>query len=192
MSSLKATKAKAKSTTSAKPTTKARATSVASKKSMSGEDKAAFVKAMWDGLPSKDGASKGKKAAASSATSKRTAAQKTSAKAPQRAEVLRKMTAPAAVKNTALSQQALAVAAALEHGLAASDISQLQPHALQKLMSALCRYYGAQVENDTHEALLGSGSLVTATDVMVVCGALLKAVDLQVFELGMWQAWSGR
>jgi hypothetical protein len=32
----------------------------------------------------------------------------------------------------------------------------------------------------------------TATDVMVTVTAMLKAVNLQVFELGMWQAWSGR
>ena len=33
---------------------------------------------------------------------------------------------------------------------------------------------------------------VTATEVMVTVTAMLKAVNLQVFELGMWQAWSGR
>jgi hypothetical protein len=33
---------------------------------------------------------------------------------------------------------------------------------------------------------------VTATDVMVTCTAMLKAVNLQLFELGMWQSWSGR
>jgi len=27
---------------------------------------------------------------------------------------------------------------------------------------------------------------------MVTVTAMLKAVNLQVFELGMWQAWSGR
>jgi hypothetical protein len=32
----------------------------------------------------------------------------------------------------------------------------------------------------------------TATEVMVAVTAMLKAVNLQVFELGMWQAWSGR
>jgi hypothetical protein len=31
----------------------------------------------------------------------------------------------------------------------------------------------------------------TATEVMVTVTAMLKAVNLQVFELGMWQAWSG-
>ena len=33
---------------------------------------------------------------------------------------------------------------------------------------------------------------VTATDVMVTATAMLKAVNLQVFELGMWQTWSGK
>ena len=33
---------------------------------------------------------------------------------------------------------------------------------------------------------------VTATEVMVTVTAMLKAANLQVFELGMWQAWSGR
>ena len=32
---------------------------------------------------------------------------------------------------------------------------------------------------------------MTATEVMVTVTAMLKAVNLQVFELGMWQAWSG-
>lgn len=32
----------------------------------------------------------------------------------------------------------------------------------------------------------------SATEVMVAVTAMLKAVNLQVFELGMWQAWSGR
>ena len=32
----------------------------------------------------------------------------------------------------------------------------------------------------------------TATEVMVTVTAMLKAVNLQVFELGMWQAWSGK
>jgi len=32
----------------------------------------------------------------------------------------------------------------------------------------------------------------SATDVMIAVTAMLKAVNLQLFELGMWQAWSGR
>ncbi len=32
----------------------------------------------------------------------------------------------------------------------------------------------------------------TATEVMVTVTAMMKAVNLQVFELGMWQSWSGK
>jgi hypothetical protein len=37
-----------------------------------------------------------------------------------------------------------------------------------------------------------STDAATATEVMVTVTAMLKAVNLQVFELGMWQAWSGK
>jgi hypothetical protein len=33
---------------------------------------------------------------------------------------------------------------------------------------------------------------VSATDVMITASGLLKSADLQVFELGMWQSWTGR
>ncbi len=33
---------------------------------------------------------------------------------------------------------------------------------------------------------------MTATEVMVTVTAMLKAVNLQVFELGMWQSWAGK
>jgi hypothetical protein len=32
---------------------------------------------------------------------------------------------------------------------------------------------------------------ITSTDLMVAASQLLKAGDLQVFELGMWQSWTG-
>jgi hypothetical protein len=33
---------------------------------------------------------------------------------------------------------------------------------------------------------------VTSTDVMNTASGLLKAANLAVFELGMWQSWTGR
>lgn len=33
---------------------------------------------------------------------------------------------------------------------------------------------------------------MTATDVMIATTAMLKAVNVQIFELGMWQAWAGK
>ena len=141
-------------------------------------EKAAFVKAMWHGVQPK-----------AEAGAKKT---KTPKAAAPKVEVLRKIPAKKAPVNTALSAQALALAKLIEKAFVADEIDQLQPHALQALMEALCRTYAAQVEADIHEGVISHNSLVSATDVMVVCGALLKAVDLQVFELGMWQTWSGR
>ena len=33
---------------------------------------------------------------------------------------------------------------------------------------------------------------VTPTEVMVTASGLLRAANLAVFELGMWQSWTGR
>ena len=33
---------------------------------------------------------------------------------------------------------------------------------------------------------------VTPTEVMTTASGLLRAVNLAVFELGMWQSWTGR
>jgi hypothetical protein len=39
---------------------------------------------------------------------------------------------------------------------------------------------------------LADRSRVSSTDVMVSASGLLKAANLAVFELGMWQSWTGR
>jgi NAD(P)-dependent dehydrogenase (short-subunit alcohol dehydrogenase family) len=88
------------------------------------------------------------------------------------------------------SEEALRVAAMIEKALADGDLNCLQPHAQQALIGALCRLYAANSEAGNRYPIVGGRTAVTATDVMVMCGALLKAVDLQVFELGMWQSWS--
>ena len=54
-----------------------------------------------------------------------------------------------------------------------------------------CRLYTARVEaHETIDAVPKNS--ISATDVMVTASGLLKAVDLAVFELGMWQSWTGR
>jgi len=81
------------------------------------------------------------------------------------------------------------LAAAIQRGLTAGDHDALSPGALQNLMTAACRLYSAQVE-------AGSTALpvneVTSTDIMVTASGLLRAGNLAVFELGMWQSWTGR
>ena len=64
--------------------------------------------------------------------------------------------------------------------------------ALQALMGAVCKTYAAQVEAGSDTLPLPMRGGATATDVMVTASGLLKAANLAVFELGMWQSWTGR
>jgi outer membrane biosynthesis protein TonB len=68
----------------------------------------------------------------------------------------------------------------------------LSEAALQALMAAVCRSYSAQIEAGGNFPPLANRSRVTSTDVMVTASGLLKAANLAVFELGMWQSWTGR
>lgn len=139
---------------------------------LSGEDKAHFVKAMWEGVkpPETEG----------------------SVHAPH-VEVLRRIPAPTtpASRQTPESDEARQFAARLEAKLAAGELDVLTPEAMQSLMAVLVKLYSASAEEGHRYPIVQGRMSVTGTDAMIACGALLKAVDLQVFELGMWQSWSG-
>ena len=94
--------------------------------------------------------------------------------------------------DSAASSQAQQLAGDMERGLLDGRLDVVSPEALQKLMAALCKTYSQQVQAQMQTPPLDARSGVSATDVMITASALLKAVDLQVFELGMWQSWTGR
>jgi hypothetical protein len=63
---------------------------------------------------------------------------------------------------------------------------------IQDMLAKAVRLYAERAaERDGTLPAFGPDA-ATATDVMVTVTAMLKAVNLQVFELGMWQAWSGK
>jgi hypothetical protein len=69
----------------------------------------------------------------------------------------------------------------------------LEEHEVQSLLAAAIRLYAdLAAKCDAPPPALLPDAGVTATDAMVTTTAILKAVNLQVFELGMWQAWTGR
>jgi hypothetical protein len=94
--------------------------------------------------------------------------------------------------DSAASSQALQLAAEMERGLMDGRLDVVSDEALQKVMAALCKTYSQQVQANVQAPPLDARSGVSATDVMITASGLLKAVDLQVFELGMWQSWTGR
>ncbi|HVY56981.1 MAG TPA: hypothetical protein VHA77_03940 [Xanthobacteraceae bacterium] len=91
-----------------------------------------------------------------------------------------------------LSEEALRLAASIEREVAAGHADALTPEAVQALMAAVCRSYSAQVEAGKSFALLAPRSSPNSTDVMTAASGLLRAANLAVFELGMWQSWTGR
>jgi hypothetical protein len=97
---------------------------------------------------------------------------------------------PVGVANGA-SADAKHVAATLDRILADGNLDVISAEALQVLIASACRLYRARREAGEEFAPVPKNS-ISATDVMVTASGLLKATDLAVFELGMWQNWTGR
>jgi predicted lipid-binding transport protein (Tim44 family) len=97
--------------------------------------------------------------------------------------------APASAPATPVSAAAEQLAADIQRALKTGDHEVVSPEALQKLMTAACRLYSAQAEAGSTMLPVGE---VTPTDIMVTASGLMRAGNLAVFELGMWQSWTGR
>jgi hypothetical protein len=89
------------------------------------------------------------------------------------------------------SADAQRLAAVLERCIVDGKLDLVSAEALQKLIAAASRLYTARVEAGEPIMPVPKNS-ISATDVMVTASGLLKAADLAVFELGMWQSWTGR
>jgi hypothetical protein len=61
--------------------------------------------------------------------------------------------------------------------------------ALQDLMGIAVRLYSERVERGGDMAAV-KPSTINATDALLTTTALLRAVNVQLFELGLWQAWA--
>ncbi len=81
------------------------------------------------------------------------------------------------------------LATEMTRSLAAGKLDAMPAESLQTLLTAACRLYAAQVEAGQRYLPVRE---VSPTDIMVTASALLKAGNLAVFELGMWQSWTGR
>jgi hypothetical protein len=98
---------------------------------------------------------------------------------------------PEAAAGDGVSARAIRLAGEIERAFAKRD-DALSPQAMQALMGALCRVYAAQVESGARFTPIAEGQIVSPTAVMVTASGLLRAANLAVFELGMWQSWTGR
>ena len=130
---------------------------------------------------------------ASKPTPKLTAkpAPKSVAKNVGRLPAARPGTKPGEAVAPAASAEVLRLAATLERGVADNKLDVVTAEALQKLIAAACRSYAARVAAGEQFTPVAQNA-ISATDVMVTASGLLRAVDLAVFDFGMWQSWTGR
>ncbi len=70
---------------------------------------------------------------------------------------------------------------------------ELSDGEIQALLARAVKLYAERIAaSDAPLPAFPEGVEVTATDAVVTTTANLKAVNVHLFELGMWQAWSGR
>jgi hypothetical protein len=129
-------------------------------------------------------------------SSRKIATTKTGARGAKPAPAVKPVAKVAAVETAAnagtASADATQLAAQIERDLRDGRIDTLTPQAFQTLMAALCRSYGTQLEAGVEFLPLADRQSVSPTEVMTTTSGLLKAANLAVFELGMWQSWTGR
>ena len=100
--------------------------------------------------------------------------------------------AKGAATNGSTSHDATKLAAEIERALISGKLDTLTPQALHALMGACCKNYATRVEAGEDLLPLAQRTTVSPTEVMVTASGLLRAANLAVFELGMWQSWTGR
>src|SRR5262245_27954623 len=84
-----------------------------------------------------------------------------------------------------LTQASEALAAAL------SDPQQIGDDALRSLLANALRLYAIKADTGMRTPLPSDGGGVTVTDAMVAVTDILHALNVQMFELSMWQAMTG-
>ncbi len=119
------------------------------------------------------------------------AAAKVARSAKPKVAAVKVLTSKPKTPQTGLSADAIKLASQIEQAFKKSD-DAISEDAMQTLMAALCRVYSAQVENGSKYTPIAEGQVVSPTGVMVTASGLLRAANLAVFELGMWQSWTGR
>lgn len=75
-------------------------------------------------------------------------------------------------------------------GLSASDIETLPDDVRQELMRLAVTSYAAAWQ-ERRAAPLANPSDITATDAVVAAAALIRALNIELFELAMWQTQAG-
>jgi hypothetical protein len=68
---------------------------------------------------------------------------------------------------------------------------QLKYESLQDLLEVIIQVYGQKYDDGQRFPMIAPDSDINATTALVAASSLLKMKNIEIFELGMWQSWSG-
>ena len=90
-----------------------------------------------------------------------------------------------------VAELASEIAARLNDSVDNYRLEDIPDDSLGQLFASVVRAYGAKVQNNENPRVFGRNSGITPTDVMIGVTGMLDGVNLQLFEVGLWQSWSG-
>ena len=90
-----------------------------------------------------------------------------------------------------LDEEVLALAERLNASANGGQEIALGFEAVEALFAALCAVYGQDAERQGRITPLRPTAASNPTNVLMATTALLRGANLELFELGMWQSWSG-
>lgn len=90
-----------------------------------------------------------------------------------------------------VGEETAALKAFAEQMLALKEGEEIPKQVVQQGLTALTRLYTVRFQVGERWPPFTSGRAMPPTAVMIMSTAMLRAVNVELFELGMWQAWSG-
>lgn len=83
------------------------------------------------------------------------------------------------------------VAQSIERLVESGEVDSLSDAALQRLFKVCVLLYAQKVDAGQRFTPCGDTRDISATSILVTASGLLKGANLELFELGMWQSFSG-
>jgi hypothetical protein len=105
-------------------------------------------------------------------------------KAPQRKTA--KRTGKAGRKPARASAQAADFCAAARDALKRGEPDAISDRTLQQVLGAAVKIYAAKVERRGHDVAPFPANAVTATESVVAACGMIRAVDLNMFDVAIW------
>lgn len=90
-----------------------------------------------------------------------------------------------------VSDETRALKAFAERIIGLEDGAEISDEMVQQGLTALVRLYSVKFQLGERWSPFAAGEPVPATAVMIMSTAMLRAVKVETFELGLWQSWSG-